>query len=477
MVTTIAIMFIIARQCWILRKSTLFFAVGLVIVLQIGILLSYSRSCQRAGPGFDFTRSINGNNLNLSRPAAVQTVTVPPPSMASKLQSFSYQDSGNNSQREERGYIMGLHACDQLTGGAMNFMIYQCLASHLGSEVYAVEPFVVESSLGVYIWDTKSKEDFDRKNNVRLSDIYDTDQWHSISDQKQIRRLVPWKEFVKQGPREMIYVTRTKSQHCGYEPQFTGFLETFGFQVVRNVCLDDQSSIKDLKFKIYGSYNPSTVVVIFRWYWIMTILGTPCHEGAFWRSQVVMPSKRILHDAHSYIGKYLGAENRYISIMVRLEHIVIRRGQRSRNDVVKDCLGKLVKQWKALAFSHQLNTTFVTLDTGQFGSNTLSDNAGGWSLWSQTHPIVIDFMNTVYGNKLSYEEWENTFLDVSGLSTTSAGVGGYIAILQKTIASHGRCLILGGGGSFQGTASRQYSLVHADVGYSLCEVHFGITCS
>ena len=90
-------------------------------------------------------------------------------------------------QGNGRGYFMGTHSCDQLTGGAMNFLSWQCLSSFISPDVYTVEPFVVESTLGAYFFDTTDREHWYMENNVSLSDIYDIEQWNSFTNSKGIR--------------------------------------------------------------------------------------------------------------------------------------------------------------------------------------------------------------------------------------------------------------------------------------------------
>ena len=425
------------------RKCT--WPVALCALILLVSLLGY----RFHGRGGSVQTADNANRQRL----ALKFEGAPPRVVSALLQSTA---------KVRKGYIMGLHSVDQLTGGAMNFMIYQCLAAHMGPNVYTVEPFEVESSFGAFIWDIKSKEDFAEKNDVRLSDVYDMDEWYRFSDSLGIRRMPPWEELLEEGSRQLIYVTKGAAP-CHHEPQFEGFFKAFDFKIVRTVCLGGSAGIDDLKKKNYGDFDPTTVVVLFRWYWIMSVPGTSCNKGTYWGRLVnsLTPSKRIWANTDAYMKNYLGSQsNNYVSMMIRLEHTVIHSGGQSRTEVVKHCLNKLLEQWREISSSNGLNTTFITLDTGRFGSNTLTGNAGGESLWNQTQAIVNDFMHSLYGNRLSYDAWERSFLDVSGLTKGSEGAGGYIAILQKAIASRGRCIILVGGGTFQENAGRLFAKLH-----------------
>ena len=53
--------------------------------------------------------------------------------------------------------------------------------------------------------------------------------------------------------------------------------------------------------------------------------------------------------------------------------------------------------------------------------------------------------------RFPFTDWENSFENVTRLVPS-----GYTAMLQKDIATSGDCLILVGGGSFQGHAEAMY---------------------
>ena len=370
-------------------------------------------------------------------------------------------------QRNGRGYFIGSHSCDQLTGGAMNFLSWQCLSSYISPDVYTVEPFVVESTLGAYFFDITDRDSWYMENNVSISDIYDINQWNSYVHSKGIRSLVPWQEFIAHAPREVIYVETKQGYRskCKMDIVGSGFFKIFDFHVVRNVCVQQSSltSGGNQLPTIYGQYSPSNVTVLFRHYLpTLNVEGTPCVKGTFWGwvSGTLNPSKRILRDADTYIQKYLGSADSYISIMVRIEHAVVSQSSPGgKMSVVKKSLENVLEKWKEFKSSFKLNKTFITLDTGRFGSNILLDHE---PIWNITHPLIVDFMHSIYGDTLSFEEWENSFIEVSGLST-GASAAGYIAILQKAIASRGRCLIQAGGGTFQNSARSLYNQAHLRV--------------
>ena len=103
----------------------------------------------------------------------------------------------------------------------------------------------------------------------------------------------------------------------------------------------------------------------------------------------------------------------------------------------------------------------VTLDIysymGKFGS-------GVWSDLETKHGVDVDglkekskeLLNSLFDNQLGLYEWEESFTQ----ATNGIENSGYIAALQRTLASRTKCLILVGGGTFQDLALKDYLRIH-----------------
>ena len=101
----------------------------------------------------------------------------------------------------------------------------------------------------------------------------------------------------------------------------------------------------------------------------------------------------------------------------------------------------------------------MTLDLGKFGSGS----------WKQTFSNIGEnkmelsikakrTLSTLFNNEWSFEEWESSFTQ----TTNGVDNSGYIAALQRTLASRAECLVLVGGGNFQTIALREYLHQHPD---------------
>ncbi len=70
---------------------------------------------------------------------------------------------------------------------------------------------------------------------------------------------------------------------------------------------------------------------------------------------------------------------------------------------------------------------------------------------------VKGFVHTLYDGKWNFSDWESSFTKAA----EHANNPGYIASLQRTIASQADCLILMGGGDFQRLAMIDYLENHS----------------
>ena len=392
-----------------------------------------------------------------------------------------------------QGYLLELNAYDQLTGGAMNVMTLQCLASTLGDKVVVVEPFVINATFGaLFLGDKKA---FAKANNIRLSDIYDIENWYSFTDKHQFPRFATWENFIRRAPHDLILVENPWERDCNLdarEKQYEPFFELHNFRVVSKVCLNFKRSGKltfeEFKKLVYGNYSADSVTVVFTRFpginnlkqlhiSTTSISGTRCDKWGPIGSHMTYssrPSKKIVQTADEYIRKYLGRDNEYISVMVRLEFtaaVATWTGETNNLHKINSCLSNVENATQAVRESHigqQLQTTFITLDTGKFGSEVMTKRKNA----AETNDIVRKFFDKLQQGNISYNTWENSFEKLSGLAG-SAGIQGFVGMLQKEIAHRGRCIVQGGGGTFQMSTFSLYKRAH---NRKQCYVIFDFDC-
>lgn len=95
---------------------------------------------------------------------------------------------------------------------------------------------------------------------------------------------------------------------------------------------------------------------------------------------------------------------------------------------------------------------------GKYGSNTWKRAVKDQDTLKTAITDTRKVMATLLHHQMSLEEWEGTFLEAAGGVTNE----GYIAALQRTIASRADCLVLMGGGSFQEQVLQEYFHVHKE---------------
>ena len=103
-----------------------------------------------------------------------------------------------------------------------------------------------------------------------------------------------------------------------------------------------------------------------------------------------------------------------------------------------------------------IKDVFVTSDIGMYGSitwgGTLDPQLFHNGLMARVEEQIKHTMERLYKNKWTFEKWEKSFVQATG------GVKdrGYIAAVQRGIASQASCLIMLGGGSFQYLTLKSY---------------------
>ena len=313
----------------------------------------------------------------------------PSPSKASPITPPGVQPTRSRSGPRDYGYLVNLGASDQLTGAAMNMLSIQCLASKLSPKLVVVEPFVMNSYLGARLT-VEDRKDFDRKNDLKLSDVYDIDTWHKVSDRYHYNRLASWESFIHDAPQDVILVDNQWNHDCdlnALNKAYSVFFRIFNFRVVRTVCLNFKKSggmnAGQFKDVVYGEYAPDQVTVIFDRLpgiggiapWNTAVEGKACGKGHFGSviTDEMVPSQRIKRDAVEYIKRYLGGQTEYLSLMVRIEHYIGSRRSLSKEEAINVVFPEIYQHWSDVQNKHNIHvhSTFLAMDVGKHGADGL----------------------------------------------------------------------------------------------------------
>lgn len=384
----------------------------------------------------------------------------------------------NGAVERRTGYILALSFQEQQTRAADNLFSLQCWAKTLFVNI--VEPFVLNSHLVIPLNDTQ-------QGLPTFRDLFDIHVWQLLSAKHKFAPLATWESFVSSAPRDLIAVSfrhRTPKEHrkklengeelahfavnddykegCKLSPKFAAkirHLQAMNFTVVREVCFNfaegDKLMLQQFNRHLYLGLAPKKVTVLMEEW-----RGTHSAENgkrvvlfdACWLPKPIQsttylwPSKQLVCDAEKYRRKFLHTNN-YVSIMVRTEKVqeAMEEGKGKLNSM-SSCLNETLRAWRSLMVSSGATATFLSMDIGTHGSETLAHKNNqmygkGKDPYEQ---LYAEFLTSLLGPHITLKMWESMFEDVASYLEP-----GYIASLQKTIAAQSKCIVLTGGGSLQ----------------------------
>ena len=347
------------------------------------------------------------------------------------------------------GHVIAVTFWDQQTFSVGRLLSLQCWAAH--HDMVVAEPFMINSKFGAPLTAEAMKHN---DTMVRLGRLYDLDHWNEYSKKRGYAPMVEWKEFLHQAPRDVIivkYQFPNRPVRSSLGGEYSRALAPHGFQVVREQLLECESwryrlSMDDFTAHVFGNYSPSDVTVIFsEWTVIVNnivdLASVHCND-AHTDYDVISPSKEISESAEAYIENQFGG-GEYNAVMLRLEWM----------KDFSSCLQETIKRIDVMKNYTGVGSTFVAVDVGKYGSKS----SGVLNSKSMVEPVQ-HFLMTIYENSSSLRDWEQTFEEIS--KNTSPG---YIAFLQKVIATRAKCILITGrgAGTFQRHALSMYRELHS----------------
>ena len=362
-----------------------------------------------------------------------------------------------------QGYVLGWDYYEAQTCAAKNLNGLQRWATSLNFGV--VEPFVEESYFKTSV--------FNNEKALTLRSYFDIDNWnHNVVTRiPHGTPLVSWEHFINKAARQLVVVhvrinsndgtqvyvnDEVKEETCFSGRGFSNTtLSNYGFKVIRQVCFkfDKRSPLPVDEFNDYilGPFKANNTTIVFTFVPGVSRFRINILEKKYHSKYVdwLKPSKQVINDAKKYIDMFLGKS--YVAVSLRTVKMAIKVRSRHPSDLIetaKIVVNKCVDQI-AQILSKTSGRHFMTIDIGRFG-----DPKAKYYMTSATVKEVINKMISVtYNNSWNQEEWENTFINV----TNGISDSGYIASLQKEIASHASSLITAGGGSFQNSLELQHN--------------------
>ena len=408
---------------------------------------------------------------------------------------------GTVSRRDlhKYGYVLGLSYVGQQGAGIQALMSLQCFIGSVGLPMQILEPVITATKF-------ESHHTIDSQSpSTSFSDIFDITHFNLVSKSNGLASLASMKEFVADAPKVVILVI-TKRQpsygrrkaasslnviwssdntsHC-YQPNNSMpslpiFVQSGGYCIQRVVSIvvfqnGGRSTELFTETNFYdtllGPYRPREVTLIFDewrtpWYVSKKLnhKSSECQEMKLKSKKAQFrPSPHLLADVKYYKERFLNSSNS-LAIMLRMERMLLlfQRRQDVENQIQK-CLGEVVNIasdiWKRK--KQHRTPPMVTLDLGKYGSGSWESSiVNGKSNLGKITKLAKEALSTLFNHQWSFEKWETSFMEAAKGHENS----GYIAAIQRTLASQAECLVLAGGGNFQELAMRDYMRNHPDKG-------------
>ena len=362
--------------------------------------------------------------------------------------------SMQQSHQESDGYILPFSVMEEQTNGAKNLWQLQIWAKLVNMHI--VEPFAKDSIF------TMSGIAPNFSKSLRFGDYLDLEQWNKMVVRNYGNPLVKWEEFISKSSRDVIllYMAKgkfTKPLTIVYDDDADKCLDGKmaitendmkwihqNFNVAKRVCYLSAANkphaltIKNFSSMIFGDLMPNKVsLIITGWEGIRNsrIYLTPIYifMVVFQEDIIFPPSQRILKAYRSYVAQYIGNRT-YVGIVFRSHHILFyNQYWKARNFTgMSQTLLQCSKQLKVeLDKIRSQSEIFLAIDLGTFGSKRYSKDDRLTPLKNQIH-------SDVYNGTLTADQREERLKNAAG------GINdcGFIAQLEKVIATNADCIIL-----------------------------------
>ncbi len=351
--------------------------------------------------------------------------------------------------RETKIFIIVRRYSGQQGAGVNAITSLQCWAGHSGLQMSIVEPFMSRTS---FFGSLLEKENF-----LKLSDYFDYEHLNKASREAKLAEFTTLDQFVKEGSKNIIFIAtyskimKVVSSSNGSCLKIRAVPKKTGYCVVAIIYTNQVTQTlqnDNLRDNILGKWlNEGVTIMLSLWRGPICI-HKECEGVGLATKNQFLPSARILRDAEQY--RRLSSDSS-IAFMIRLEHIILMSRRSSENTIPK-CIEKLSGVLEDLQEGTH-GVPMIAADIGKYGSRSWTWGIHNEQEVSQAKDLIKSMMMNIFkSSSMSFENWEESFVKAAGGQNTS----GYIAALQRTIASQAECLVLMGGGNFQEMALVDY---------------------
>ena len=401
-----------------------------------------------------------------------------------------------------RGYVVTLTYSGQQGAGIRAIVSQQCWIGSVVNERYNLQVYALEPLLRL----TSFVSALGRKTALSFGDFFDIEQFNQASARLGLGQMATIEDFFKSAPKKITLLrftgegttsvvwTAQNESDC-YKDSLLS-LSKGGFcviQVIQTASRVKRSMNRDTEYifedhsddVLFQNWDPlQSVLVINHWSggWFAPVdtvpTNTPVSQHPSDSSRCkysdlehvrehLMPSPSLLKSSTMYKKTFLkvtGNQVKIVAVMFRLEHLLTDgaacHGLNLLTDSFKTCVNGCLQEAVEIIKSLQKqdgfsSRPFLTHDMGLYGSVSLQ----------KRHPKNIVFeegmnrtMQQLYGHAWTLADLDKSYSEISENVNE-----GYIAALQRNIASDADCLVLLGGGNFQDLTLHDYIRKHPNV--------------
>ncbi len=374
--------------------------------------------------------------------------------------------------------VLSLDYWEQTGNALKNLFDLQCWASTVNiSKV--VMPAIEVYGAGVFHLGLNKKS-------LAFADLFDLDHWNTMSQELGYSALVTQQYFLERASRHIVYVRILyPGTHLGCQTinsltdlklfkSWYRYLTSKGFFISTTVCIDVRKAISKEEFqqKILESTSGDVTILFSKWEGIRstsrvalsgsrctanldkvgrltTSSKSPLYKYATSNStQQVVPSKHILSYIHQFLSKYI-PEKRYIAVMLRTEKLFRNNKYKaivSRPPDNNPCASDIISDWKKMVTKSNLSKTLFVSDIGSHGSMR----------WSNSLALKFSrYIEDMFQPELTLSDINSILEKITGSKDSVQ-----IAVLQQQLVAHATCVLVVGGGTFQGQTFNMYAHNH-----------------
>jgi hypothetical protein len=368
-----------------------------------------------------------------------------------------------------QSYVVVTYLWEQLMASSFNYLQAQCWTRsiHGSSPISIVEP-QVRKDRSILGFSFGSAVDPLRP---VVSDIFDMKSFYSQWPRGggKLAPLVTKSNFVseiKRFGKNVIFVQlnykSTKERECKFNWNVSEILQEFEhyplLTVSRKVCIYVSNNMPGNEFKklILGDVGiENTLIVLKEWRGLgggrvmVNVAGCVVGQAPY---GLLKPSASVLLDAEMHANKYLGGFGHYISVSARFEKVAwdyFKLSLGAKRKAVAGGIAEALEKVQSLKSKVGVDGVYLAYDYGKYGSRTFEQN-----MYYNSSDLLVKFQEDIYGGRLSYREYKQS------LDEFKFHNPGYVAMVQMTLASRGKCLLRLGFGHCIDFVTSLYKVFH-----------------